>query len=229
MTDQPDPLDHIQHLLESKSSAKQVTYKNLLFSFDLLAKESKRIITALKKRVKPGDEDVTVDFKLINEHEFHVKLAGDLLVFVLHTNVVTFAEDHPLLRSDYIKEKEINRYFGQIMIYNFMSDSIKYNRMNDPGYLLARILINHENRFLVEGEGPLGFLYNAISPAAIAENDLNTIVKQSLKIAIENDLMAPPFPDVRFITVYQKNEKTQELGAGQKIGFKMSYQGSSNS
>jgi hypothetical protein len=229
MTDQQDPLDHIQLLLESKSSAKQVTYKNLLSSFDLLAKESKRIINELKKRVKPGDADVTVDFKVINEHEFQVKLAGDLLVFVLHTNVVTFADDHPLMRSDYIKEKEINRYFGQIMIYNFMSDSIKYNRMNDPGYLLARILINHENRFLVEGEGPLGFLYNVISPGSISENDLNIIVKQSLKIAIENDLMAPPFPDVRFITVYQKNEKTQELGAGQKIGFKMSYQSSTNS
>ena len=229
MTDPQDPLDHIQQLLESKSSAKQVTYKNLLSSFDLLAKESKRIITELKKRVKPGDEDVTVDFKQVNEHEFQVKLAGDLLVFVLHTNVVTFADDHPLMGSSYIKEKEINRYFGQIMIYNFMADSIKFNRMNDPGYLLARILINHENRFLVEGEGPLGFLYNAISQSAIAESDLNNIVKQSLKVAIENDLMAPPFPDVRFITVYQKNEKTQELGAGQKIGFKMSYQNSQNS
>lgn len=228
MTDQQDPLDHIQQLLESKSSAKQITYKNLLSSFDLLAKESKRIITELKKRVKPGDEDVTVDFTMINEHEFHVKLAGDLLVFVLHTNVVTFADEHPLMKSDYIKEKEINRYFGQIMIYNFMSDSIKFNRMNDPGYLLARILINHENRFLVEGEGPLGFLYNVISPVPISESDLNAMVKQALKIAIENDLMAPPFPDVRFITVYQKNEKTQELGAGQKIGFKMSYQSSTN-
>jgi len=229
MIDSQDPLEHIQHLLESKSSAKQVTYKNLLTSFDLLAKESKRIIAALKKRVKPSDEDVTVDFKLINEHEFQVKLAGDLLVFVLHTNVVTFADDHALMKSDYIKEKEINRYFGQIMIYNFMSDSIKYNRMNDPGYLLARILINHENRFLVEGEGPLGFLYNVISPTTINETDLNSIVKHALRIAIENDLMAPPFPDVQFITVYQKNEKTQELGAGQKIGFKMSYQGSTNS
>lgn len=229
MIDHQDPLDHIQQLLESKSSAKQVTYKNLLSSFDLLAKESRRIINELKKRVKPGDEDVTVDFKNINEHEFHVKLAGDLLIFVLHTNVVTFGDDHPLMRSDYINEKEINRYFGQIMIYNFMSDSIKYNRMNDPGYLLARILINHENRFLVEGEGQLGFLYNATSQEGISEADLNNIVKQALKIAIENDLMAPPFPDVRFITVYQKNEKTQELGAGQKIGFKMSYQSSANS
>lgn len=226
--DQQDPLEQIQHLLESKSSAKQITYKNLLVAFDLLSKESNRIITELKKRVKPGDADVTVDFKQINEHEFHVKLAGDLLVFVLHTNVVTFDDEHPLMKSDYVKEKEINRYFGQIMIYNFMSDSIKYNRMNDPGYLLARILINHENRFLAEGEGQLGVLYNTISQGSIGELDLNTMVKLSLKIAIENDLMAPPFPDVRFITVYQKNEKTQELGAGQKIGFKMNYQSSTN-
>lgn len=229
MTDQPDPLDQIQRMLESKSSAKQVTYKNLLSSFDLLAKESKRIINELKKRTKPGDEDVTVDFNFINEHEFQVKLAGDLLVFVLHTNVVTFADEHALMKSEYINEMGINRYFGQIMIYNFMSDSIKYNRMNDPGYLLARILINHENRFLVEGEGQLGVLYNNISQQPITEPDLYAIVKWSLKIAIENDLMAPPFPDVRFITVYQKNEKTQELGAGQKIGFKMSFQNSTNS
>ncbi len=96
--------------------------------------------------------------------------------------------------------------------------------MNDPGYLLARLLINHENRFLVECEGQLGVDYNTISQKPVSEHDLNLIVKLSLKMAIENDLMAPPFPDVRFITVYQKNEKTQELGAGQKIGFKMSHQ-----
>lgn len=226
MTDQNDPLDYIKHLLESKSTAKQVTYKNLLSAFHTLSKESKRIIEELKKKMNPGDEDVTVDYKTINEHEFHVKLAGDLLVFVLHTNVVTFSDDHAVMKSSYIQEKEINRYFGQIMIYNFMADSVKYNRVNDPGYLLARILINHENRFLVEGEGQLAFLYGNISSHAIQENELNQIVKISLQVAIENDLMAPPYPDVQFITLFQKNEKTQELGAGQKIGFRMSYQNS---
>ena len=226
MADQLDPLDYIQHLLESKSTAKQVTYKNLLNAFGLLAKESKRIIDELKKKIRPGDEDVTVDFKVVNEHKFHVKLAGDLLVFVLHTNVVTFADEHPVMKTEYIREKEINRYFGQIMIYNFMADSVKYNRINDPGYLLARILINHENRFLVEGEGQLGFLFGNISAHSLDETELNQIVKIALQIAIENDLMAPPYPDVQFITLFQKNERTQELGAGQKIGFKMSYQNS---
>jgi hypothetical protein len=224
MADHLDPLEYIQHLLESKSTAKQVTYKNLLNAFGSLAKESKRIIDELKKKIRPGDEDVTVDFKVVNEHEFHVKLAGDLLVFVLHTNVVTFADEHAVMKTEYIREKEINRYFGQIMIYNFMADSVKYNRINDPGYLLARILINHENRFLVEGEGQLGFLFGNISAQSLSETELNQMVKIALQIAIENDLMAPPYPDVQFITLYQKNEKTQELGAGQKIGFKMSYQ-----
>lgn len=224
MTSQPDPLEHIQHLLENKSTAKQVTYKNLVNAFNLLSKESKRIVQELKKKTKTSDEDVTVDFKLINEHEFHVKLAGDLLVFVLHTNVVTFDEEHPVMKSEYVKQNDINRYFGQIMIYNFMSDSLKFNRVNDPGYLLSRVLINHEARFLVEGDGQLGILFSEISTVPLAETDLNAIVKLSLTLAIENDLMAPPFTQVRFITLFQKIEKTQELGAGQKIGFKMSYQ-----
>ena len=60
---------------------------------------------------------------------------------------------------------------------------------------------------------------------SITEHDLNILVKLALTLAIENDLMAPPYPQVKFITLYQKLEKTQELGAGQKIGFRMSYHG----
>jgi hypothetical protein len=219
-----DPIDYIQRLLESKSTAKQITYKNLLAAFTMLSAEAKKVIVELQKKSQPGDEDVTLSFKSINEHEFTIKLAGDLLIFVLHTNIVTFEEAHPVMQDPYIKEKEVNRYFGQIMIYNFMSDSVKYNRVNDPGYLVARILINHEGRYTIEGEGRLAAIANQISTAPFTQPELAILVKLALTIAIENDLMAPPFPDVRFITLFQKNEKTQELGAGQKIGFKMSYQ-----
>src|SRR5882757_6213135 len=222
MEQELDPVEHIQRLLENKSQAKQVTYHNLINSFEVLAKESKRVATELKKKTKTStDHDVTIDFKRVNEHEFQVKLAGDLLIFVLHTNIVTFEDESEVMKNPYIKEKEINRYFGQIMIYNFMSDSLKFNRVNDPGYLLARLLINHEGRYIVEGEGKLGMLYSHISPATITEADLNILVKLALTLAIENDLMAPPYPQVKFITLYQKLEKTQELGAGQKIGFQM--------
>ncbi|MCI0751821.1 MAG: hypothetical protein L0Y35_08280 [Flammeovirgaceae bacterium] len=222
--------DHIQYitqLLESKSSAKQKTYKHLLAAFKLLAKESHRITNELKKKAHPDDKDVTIEFTQNNEHEFQVKLAGDLLIFMLHTNIVTFDQEHPVMQDPYIKESDINRYFGQINIYNFMSDSLKFNRVNDPGYLIARLMINHENRFFAEGEGQLASVFSNVSPGPITEEVLNALVKLSLAIAIENDLMAPPYPQVKFITLYQKMEHTPELGAGQKIGFKMSFEGPS--
>lgn len=220
-----DPLNRIQQLLEYKSTAKQVTYKRLIHAFETLAKESKRVINELKKRTKPGDADVTLDFKRINEHEFQVKVAGDMVIFVLHTNIVTFEDSHDVMKDAYIQSAEINRYFGQIMIYNFMSDSLQFHRVNDPGYLLARLLINHEGRYIIEGEGKLGVVFSHISESPITETDLNILVKLALTLAIENDLTAPPYNQVKFITLYQKIEKTLELGAGQKIGFRMSYQG----
>jgi hypothetical protein len=77
---------------------------------------------------------------------------------------------------------------------------------------------------VIEGDGQLAAMSNKISAEPITEVELNVLVKLALMLAIENDLMAPPFPEVRFITLHQKMEKTQELGAGQKIGFQMSYQ-----
>jgi len=219
-----DPIEYITHMLETKSTSKQATYKNLLAAFALLFKESKRVIDELKKKAKPGDKDVTLECKQISEHEFHVKMAGDLLIFVLHTNVVTFDEGHPIIQNPYIRENELNRYFGQINVYNFMSDSLKFNRVNDPGYLVGRLMINHENRFFIEGEGRLADLFSSISKGPLQETDLATLVKHALLVAIDNDLMAPPYTQVKFITLYQKQEHTPEMGGGQKIGFKMSYE-----
>ncbi len=224
IADQQDPLDFIKNMLENKSDAKQRTYKHLLDTFGMLRTEAQLVAGDLKKRSRPGDKEVTIEFKEIGPHEFHIKLAGDLLIFVLHTNVVTFAPDHFIMQEAYIAENEVNRYFGQINIYNFMSDSLKFNRVNDPGYLIARIMVNHENRFFVEGEGPLTQVFRHISTGAISQEYLQLLVKLSLTIAIENDLMAPPYQEVKFITLYQKQEHTPELGGGQKIGFKMSYE-----
>jgi hypothetical protein len=225
MTTPNDPVETIRNLLETKSTAKQITYKNLLRAFQILQADARAVVGELKKRVQPADRDVTTEFISVNEHEFQVKLAGDLLVFVLHTNIVTLPEEHPVMQSEYIRTQSVNRFFGQIMIYNFMSDSIRYNRVNDPGYLLARLLLNHEGRYVVEGDGPLAQFGLRVSDHPFDQALLSNLVKIALAMAIQNDLVAPPFPQVRFITLHQKMEKTQELGAGQKIGFRMSYQG----
>lgn len=223
MNSEQDPINCIKNLLENKSTAKQATYRHIVEAFAVFSNEANRVVDELLKRAHPDDKDVTVEFNTINEHEFDVKLAGDMLIFVMHTNVVTFEDTHPIMKEEYILQNDVNRYFGQIMIYNFMADSLKFNRSNDPGYLLARLMINHDNRFFIEGEKELAE-YNKISEQPITEEILRKIVKIVLRMAIENDLIAPPFKEVKSITLHQKREHTPELGGGQKIGFRMSYE-----
>jgi hypothetical protein len=224
MDNEQDPIDYIKFMLESKSTAKQTTFKNLQDAFQLLCVDSRRVISELQSKAHPGDKDVTLEFSLINDREFHLKLAGDLLIFVMHTNIITFSDDHEILKDEYFLKKDVNRYFGQINVYNFMYDSLRYNRGNDPGYLIARLMINHEKRFFLEGEQQLTTLYPSVSWDPITEADLQNIVKVCLKIAIKNDLMAPPYSRVKSITLNQKNEHSIELGGGHKIGYKMSYE-----
>jgi hypothetical protein len=218
-----DPIRFIQHLLESKSTAKQTAYKHIRKAFCILSDEAKSIISELRQRARPGDRDVTVEYNTISEHEFDVKLAGDMLIFVMNSNIVTLEESHEVMNEDYVREKEVNRYFGQIMVYNFMAESLRYNRDNDPGYLLARLMVNHENRFFIEGEKDLE-PYNKISENPLSEEDLKKFVKIVLKMAIENDLVAPPFTEVKSITLSQKRDHTIEMGGAHKIGFRMSYE-----
>lgn len=223
MNSEQDPINCIKNLLENKSTAKQATYRHIVEAFSILSHEAKRVVDELLKRAHPDDKDVTVEYNTVSEHEFDVKLAGDMLIFVMHTNVVTFEDSHPIMKEDYILQNDVNRYFGQIMIYNFMADSLRFNRSNDPGYLLARLMINHDNRFFIEGEKELAE-YNKISETPITEEILRKIVKIVLRMAIENDLIAPPFKEVKSITLHQKREHAPELGGGQKIGFRMSYE-----
>jgi hypothetical protein len=218
-----DQVTFIKNMLESKSTAKQTTFKHTCWAFRILSGEAAKIIEELKRRAKPGDPDVTVEYNMVTEHEFDVKLAGDMLIFVMNTNIVTFEESHPIMKEDYILEQEVNRYFGQIMIYNFMADSMKFNRVNDPGYLLARLMINHENRFFIEGDKELT-VYNKISERPIEEGDLKMLVNVVLRMAIENDLVAPAFTQIKSITLNQKKDHTMEFGGAQKIGFRMSYE-----
>jgi len=87
---------------------------------------------------------------------------------------------------------------------------MKYHRHNDPGYLLARIMVNHENRFFIEGEKELSD-YTNISEQAVSDEDLKKVVKIVLKMAIENDLVVPSFTEVKSITLGQKTRSHPEI------------------
>lgn len=223
MKENQDPIESIVQNLKNKSCVKQKTYNHLCVTFEKLMKCSKAVVKNIKNSIKEVDENITIEFKKSSNKEFHIKVAGDLVIFVLHTNIITFADEHGIIKSKYVSEDENRKYFGQIMIYNFMADSVKYNRMKDSGYLLGRVLVNYENHFFVEGEGQLNFMFNNISGKPISKLDIDIIVKLAITIAIKSDLIIPPFQEIKHITLYDKLESTHSMGGGRKIGFQMSY------
>ncbi|MBL6445482.1 hypothetical protein JMN32_04135 [Fulvivirga sp. 29W222] len=219
-----NPMEHIAELLETKACIKQETYRNLQEVFKALMTEADNVINKINKKIKKKDKDVTLAVTNISDNEFHVKVAGDLLIFFMHTNIIMFDKKHSLNKSKYVADDPMRKYLGQINVYNFMADSLKYNRVNDPGYLISRLFVNCENHFLIEGDGQLNYMFEDISSQPITPIDISVFIQMVISQAIDSDLITSPFPAIRTITLNQKHEKSQALGGGYKIGFQMSYQ-----
>ncbi|MFZ0281902.1 MAG: hypothetical protein WAL29_09650, partial [Bacteroidales bacterium] len=138
--------------LKEKSILKQKVYDNTLEWFgvakDILRTFSKDVNTNL------GNIDPRVKMEYTDRSSFdaQLKVAGDILLFSMHSNIFQFDREHPAWKTAYIQKNKYNAYSGIINIYNFLFDSFKYSRFDDLGYLIARIFINHENQYLVEGK-----------------------------------------------------------------------------
>ncbi len=224
-----DPTENIVEILLNKSTVKQKTYRNVCAAFKQLEQEAQLLIDVINAKTSERDEEIKLSVEHITNQEFHIRIAGDLLVFVLHTNIITLPEDYEYNKSSYVADQPLRKYLGQINVYNFMADSFEFSRLNDPGYLLARLLINSENNFIVEGDRQIGFMFESVSAKPLEKVDLDVMIKLIITQAAENDLVIPPFPNIRSITVREKLEKTQSMGAGNKIGFQMSYQNETKS
>jgi hypothetical protein len=218
-----DKLEVIFEGLKQKSITKQTIFRNTTETFNQLRECASSIVDRLSKKVTELDSTLVIEYRSINDFEFHIKFSGDLLIFVMHSNIVTFPEEHELMTNPYVEEDFRRRFFGHIMAYNFMADSIRYGRMNDPGYLLARLLVNVEKHFFLEGVTQLDLPYTDIAKNNIDEEALRLFVESSMIAAVNNDLMAPDIDDIKKITVKQKMEN-QQVKSGQKLGFSFSFE-----
>lgn len=218
-----DRLDQIFEGLKQKSSAKQAIYRNTLATFEMLRQVSQELVVELSQRVTSVDSSVAIEYRPVNEMEFHIRFSGDLLVFVLHSNIVTFADDYGPMPTKYVESDFRRRFFGHIMAYNFMADSIKYQRLNDPGYLVGRLLINIDQHYFLEGVQQLELPDNDMSDTPVTDDALRLFVESAMIAAVNNDLVAPPMSDIQKITVKQKLEN-QQVSRGSKLGFSFSRQ-----
>ncbi|MFY0644430.1 MAG: hypothetical protein JXR19_08170 [Bacteroidia bacterium] len=211
--------------LNNKAALKQHIYRNTLTIFRELRKCSKEIAETLAPEVVKKDQNVEVELHEVNEFEFHLKFSGDTIAFIMHTNIFIFPPDHKINKSKYVKKTPEYGYFGMIQAYNFLSDSIKYQRMADIGYLLARIFVNAEGHFYVDGQRQLDFLYKDLENSELNQDVIIKIVEQTMLYALDFDLYVPPLNVMSEITLEQKNYfNNAGLATGKRLGFKSNGQ-----
>lgn len=213
--------DLITNNLAIKANLKQVVYDNTLESFNLLKEVLLEIEDSCNLKLRGVDKRVQLDYKDRGKFEAQLKIAGDLLIFSMHSNIFEFNREHGVWKTSYVQKDKTNSYCGIINIYNFLSDSFKYNRSDDLGYLIARLFVNKEKRYFVEGKRQLGFLYSNFGKETIDKKALLKIIQTAIIYAMEFDLLVPPYDHVKIASVAQMNRKIQSsiLQTGKRLGF----------
>ncbi|MEW6468850.1 MAG: hypothetical protein AB1458_08000 [Bacteroidota bacterium] len=216
------PKELILKLLREKSALKQDIFQNIQLRFGDFKKELRQLADELRAEAVKFDNRISIEYKERSVHEVELLIAGDLLIFHMHTNVFEFDKNHPVWKSSYVKENPYNSYCGMIVVYNFLADSFKYNRVNDIGYLIARIFINKENHFFVEGKRQLGFLYNDFVNSTIDKDAIRRICESTILYALDFDLLTPPFEAVKEVSVSELLEAANQmqLKTGKRLGFR---------
>jgi hypothetical protein len=211
--------------LKEKASLKQDIFKLTGETFELFKKELKLVAESLHEKVAQFDKRIVVEYHSSSPFSIQIRTAGDLMIFEMHTNVFLFDDSHKVWSLSYVQEDTERAYCGLISIYNFLSDSLKYKRVNDVGYLIGRLFLNKEGHFMVEGKRQMGFLYNHFSTDVLTPDKVREVIESAILYCLNFDLLTPPYDAVQEVTFSQMSENAQVINAvtGKRLGFRFHH------
>ena len=211
----------ILQTIREKAILKQLVYKNTAEVFAELKFVLNNLVEEYNTELHGEADEVKLDYENRGDSEVQIRVASDILVFSMYSNVFQFDRDHAVWKKDYVKHNPNNSYSGIINIYNFLSDSFKYNRSEDLGYLVARIFINKEKHYIVEGKRQMSLLENDLSQSISNKDSLRRIVETAINYSLNFDLLVPPYDDVKILAVADIDEKIKnsKIKTGKRLGF----------
>ena len=215
-------MDMIVEALKEKACLKQDVFERTKKEFVTLTKLLEEKVRFIDGKLHSFDQRVHMDFIDNGDMEVQASVGGDRIIFHMHSNIFKFDANNSLWKTSYLSQDDKRAYCGIINVYNFLNDSFKFNRLNDLGYLVARIFINYEGHYFVQGKRQLGFLYNDFINEVISDKKISAIIDSVLLYSIDFDLLVPPYRHVQEATVSQIQEITSydQLKTGKRLGFK---------
>ena len=216
--------DEIIKLLKQKASTKQLVYRLTQSVFADFQKTLKQKAERIHKIVTSEDKNIEISYSSKGKFEAQIKFSGETLLFHMHSNVFDFPPNHSMHKTKYIKDDQLRSFCGVINVYEFLSDSLKYNRVNDSGYLIARIFINKDKHFFVEGDKELGFLFNDFINQKIDKVQIDNIINAAMEYSLNFDLETPDFKHVKMVSVHEILEinNNHKIKTSKRMGFKFS-------
>jgi len=215
-----DKSEQIISILKEKGKLKQLVFDNTFQTFKTIKSVLSEIAIEYNSKLEGLDSRVRVEYKSAGLFQCELRVAGDMLVFYMHTNVFEFDRDHKIWTLQKAKQDKESTYSGIISIFNFLSDSFKYSRIEDYGYLIARIFVNKNKHFFVEGKQQMGYLSNEFGSTQIDREHIKGIIESAILYSQKFDLLVPPYDNVKIITVNDILEsRKQGIKTGKRLGF----------
>ena len=214
--------ESLKNLVFDKSDLKRQVYYATKETFEMFRNITRELMSLFEEQAHKEGRDVHFSFTDHGDFEFEVKFAGDVLVFVMHSNVFEFSHDHQVMKSPYIRDDKRRSYCGVIRIYNFLADSFLYNRDQDLGYMIGRVFVNNEKHYFIEGKRELGMLYNNFNTSLITSESVQSIVESAIEYTTNFDLLTPPYDEVKLVSVGEMRSDLDKksLVTGKRLGFR---------
>lgn len=193
-------------LIVSILQEKQLVKKKVLEAYNKSFEDLKNAISSLagefNNEIKNNSNDNLVEIVVGNSH-IELYFVTEVIVFSFQKTIFEIDKSHSIWSHSYIQDNPLNAFVGIIHVYNFLKDSYKNNKNEDTGYLIARIFINQEKHYFVEGKRQLGFLYNDFSTNIVSVDDFKKIVQSAMLYCLDFEMLVPPYEEVSIITVEQ--------------------------
>lgn len=212
----------ILETIVSKSTLKQKVFDNTFATFNDLKETLLEMASEMDEQLDGLlDRRVRLEYRDRGKFEAQIQVANDLLIFQMHTDVFEFEPNHVIWQNPYVQTDRDNSYCGVINIYNFLSDSFKFNRNADEGYLIGRIFINREKCYFVEGKQQTSMRPMQFGKAEIDSEALVRILESAIYYALHFDLLLPSYDDNKRVTVDQFNTKldNSKFVTGKRLGY----------
>lgn len=212
----------ILETIVSKSTLKQKVFDNTFATFNDLKETLLEMASEMDDQLDGLlDRRVRLEYRDRGKFEAQIQVPNDLLIFQMHTDVFEFEPNHVIWQNPYVQTDRDNSYCGVINIYNFLSDSFKFNRNADEGYLIGRIFINREKCYFVEGKQQTSMRPMQFGKAEIDSEALVRILESAIYYALNFDLLLPSYDDNKRVTVDQFNTKldNSKFVTGKRLGY----------